>query len=558
MLTHLAVRDFAIIDALDLDLREGLSVLTGETGAGKSILVDALGLALGGRADMTIIRHGAERAEITADFDLQTRPQIQAWLQERDWAATGECIVHRVIGRDGRSRGQINGRSVPLQSLTDLGNQLVDIHGQHEHQSLLRPSAQLSLLDSFANDAELLGQIVRLHQEWKTCHERLTTLQAAGADRDARAEFLHHQISELEALALQPGEILQLDEEHRRLASHGKLIEGAQDALNGLYENDEGSAYRTVHRAIQTIDALSELDPRFDGIRDTLTSAAVQLADASDALRHYLRDADVDPRRLEWVEQRLGSVHQLARKHHTEPEGLVALLDALRDEFHKVERSTATLQELEQTISGLRTRYHTTAAQLSAERIRTAAILDRRITDIMQQLGMPGGHFRIQVTCAPERLTAHGTDEVELQVSANTGEPLKPLAKVISGGELSRIALAIQVVAAQASAIPTLVFDEVDSGIGGSVAEIVGRSLRSLGETRQVLCVTHLPQVASQAHHHLRVVKTARASVTLTRIENLDRKGQVDELARMLGGVEITETTRRHAREMIARAGQDG
>ncbi|MGA9851654.1 MAG: DNA repair protein RecN [Gammaproteobacteria bacterium] len=557
MLTHITIRDFAIIDTLELDFAQGMSVLTGETGAGKSILVDALGLVLGDRADAAVIRHDAERAEISAEFDVHNLPHIQIWLKEQDLESPdSECILRRIIARDGRSRGQINGHSAPLQLLKELGEQLVDIHGQHEHQSLLRPMTQLTLLDSFANHASLLDEIAKLYGDWKITHERLTDLHSATRDRNTRLDLLRHQVNELDTLGLQTGEIARLDEEHRRLANGGKLLEGAQSALNGLYESEETSAYQILHQALNTLNGLGELDPRLKNICEPLVNAETQLSDASEELRRYVSNADLDPQRLEWVESRLGSIHDLARKHHMEPESLPECHEKLRSELHDLEHADVALQGLEAKLARLRDSYRKVAAELSRQRSQTAAELSGKVTGSMQELGMPGGRFAIQINNDPERLTAHGTDQVEFQVSANKGQPLKPLAKVVSGGELSRIALAIQVVAAQASAIPSMIFDEVDAGIGGGVAEIVGRRLRTLGEKRQVLCVTHLPQVASQAHHHFRVVKEVRGNTTLTRIEALDKKTQIDELARMLGGVEITETTRRHAREMISRAGQ--
>jgi len=556
MLTHIAIRDFAIIDTLELNLTTGMSVLTGETGAGKSILVDALGLVLGDRADADVIRHGAGSAEITAEFDIRALPGTSAWLKHKDLTADDECILRRIIGRDGRSRGQINGHSAPLQLLRELGEQLVDIHGQHEHQSLLRPVAQLALLDGFGNHAALQNRVAGLYGDWRNAHERLSELRVAARDRDQRLELLRHQVSELDALALQADEIRNLDEEHRRLANSGKLLEGTQAALDALYENEDNSAYRTLHRALNTLSTLSELDPQLREIRANLSAAELQLADVSEALRRYLHSTDTDPPRLDWVENRLGAIHDLARKHRAEPEDLPSLLGDLRAELHNVENAAITLRELETELARLRNEYSKNASELSRQRLQAADALGKKVTGIMQELGMPGGRFAIDVTHEPERFTAHGTDQVEFQVSANKGQPMKALAKVASGGELSRIALAIQVVTAQASAIPSMIFDEVDAGIGGGVAEIVGRRLRSLGEKRQVLCVTHLPQVASQAHQHFRVVKTTRGHSTLTTIEMLDKKAQVEELARMLGGVEITETTRKHAREMIARAGQ--
>lgn len=552
MLTQLTIRDFAIIETMELDLVGGLSVLTGETGAGKSILVDALGLVLGDRADAEVIRLGAERAEVGAEFDLGKLSAVRAWLDTHELAADGACILRRMIGRDGRTRGQINGRSVPLQLLRELGEQLVDIHGQHEHQSLLRSAAQLALLDAYADQPALLAKVAGLYREWKAVHERLTELRAAAQNRDTQLELLGRQVSELDALGLQPGEIAALDEEHRRLANSGKLMQGAQVALNAVYEDEEISAHQLIHRALAALSALGDLDARLKPVGDLLNNAEIQLAEAGETLRRYLADTDLDPRRLEQIESRLGAIHDLARKHRVEPEELPALGDKLRIELHAVEHAEIALQELESELARLRDGYSEAATQLSRERVRTASGLGIKTTGIMRELGMPGGRFAIEVDTEAERFSPHGRDTVEFRVSANPGQPLKPLARVASGGELSRIALAIQVVAARASAVPCMIFDEVDAGIGGGVAEIVGRYLRSLGAQRQVLCVTHLPQVASQAHQHFRVLKQTRGQSTAVHIDRLDKKSRIEELARMLGGVEITATTRKHARELLA------
>lgn len=555
MLTHITIRDFAIIDALELELRSGMTVLTGETGAGKSILVDALGLILGDRADAGVIRHGAEKAEVGAEFDLEGAPEAKAWLEENDLADDGQCILRRVLGGDGRSRAQINGRSVPLASLRELGERLLDIHGQHEHQSLMRPAAQMSLLDGYGDHGALLSRVAKLHADWKAAHDRLAALRTAAGDRDKRLEMLRFQTAELGALQLKPGEAQAVDAEHKRLAHGGKLLETAQTALDGLYEAEEGSAHQRVSRAKVSLETQTELEPKFKALAETLKAAEVQLAEAADGLRDYLADMDLDPKRLEWLENRLAALHDVARKHRVEPEALLEHLAALQVELKQLENSEVALQELEAELARLKAAYAQAAAELHARREKTGAELGKKVSAAMQELGMGGGTFRIEVGVPDaERFTAKGVDQVEFMVSANKGQPLKPLAKVASGGELSRIALAIQVIAAQAAAIPSMVFDEVDAGIGGGVAEIVGRRLRDLAGSRQVLCVTHLPQVASQAHQHVRVTKETKGHTTLTRIEPLDKKSQVEELARMLGGVEITETTRKHAREMISKA----
>src|SRR5579859_1199922 len=357
MLTHITIRDFAIIDALELELRSGMTVLTGETGAGKSILVDALGLVLGDRADAGVIRHGAEKAEVGAEFDLKGAPDAKAWLEENDLADDGQCILRRVLGSDGRSRAQINGRGVPLASLKELGERLLDIHGQHEHQSLMRPAAQMSLLDGYGDHGALLARTAKLHADWKAAHDRLTVLRTAAGDRDKRLEMLRFQTAELGALQLKPGEVQAVDAEHKRLAHGGKLLETAQTALDGLYEAEEGSAHQRVSRAKVSLETQAELEPKFKALAETLAAAEVQLAEAADGLRDYLADMDLDPKRLEWLENRLAAIHDVARKHRVEPEALLEHLATLQAELKQLENSEVALQELEAELARLKAAY---------------------------------------------------------------------------------------------------------------------------------------------------------------------------------------------------------
>ncbi|HEV2332334.1 MAG TPA: AAA family ATPase, partial [Gammaproteobacteria bacterium] len=344
MLTHILIRDFAIIDTLELEFKAGMTVLTGETGAGKSILVDALGLVLGDRAEAGVVRHGADKAEVGAEFDLKDSPDALAWLEENDLAEDGACILRRVVGSDGRSRSQINGRSVPLQSLKEIGERLLDIHGQHEHQSLMRPAAQMALLDGYGDHGTVLTRLAKLHGDWKAAYDKLTALRTAAGDRDKRLEMLRFQVGELEALKLKAGEVQETDAEHKRLAHGGKLLETAQAALDALYEAEEDSAHQRVSRTLASLDAQSELEPRFKALRDMLAGAQVQLAEAADGLRDYLADMDLDPKRLEWLESRLAAIHDVARKHRIEPEALLAHLEALQTELKQLENSEITLQ----------------------------------------------------------------------------------------------------------------------------------------------------------------------------------------------------------------------
>lgn len=555
MLTHIHIRDFAIIDELELELRGGMTALTGETGAGKSILVDALGLVLGDRADSTAIRQGAERAEISVGFEIEGLSELGVWLEEQDLSADGECVLRRVITAEGRSRGFVNGRGVPMQTLKELGPFLVDIHGQHEHQSLVHRATQLALVDGYGGHAAQLEEVARLYRTWRKQADALTELRERSAAREERLDVLRFQVRELDILGLGTDELENLDGEHQRLAHGERLISGAQRALSRAYE-DDSSAQALLSDAQRELEELAKLDASLAPIRDGLQSALVNLEEAADDLQRYLAGLDLDPQRLAWVEQRLGSIHEMSRKHRVEPAALPGLLETLQQELGTLEDADVAIAGLEEKVAQMEVDYLNAAKRLSDARGKSAARLGKQVSAVMQDLGMPGGRLMVEISQAdPPRPSPRGMDRVEFQVSANAGQALLPLAKVASGGELSRISLSIQVVAAQATAIPSMIFDEVDSGIGGGVAEIVGRRLRELGDDRQVLCVTHLPQVASQAHHQLRVSKETGSGQTRTRIEELTGKERVEELARMLGGVEITATTRKHAREMIAKAG---
>lgn len=555
MLTQIYIRNFAIIDQLELELESGMSVMTGETGAGKSILVDALGLVLGDRAESDVVRHGAERAEICAYFDLAHLSTVRDWLARHDLDASEECVLRRVISAAGRSRGYINGSPAPLQLMKELGEMLVDIHGQHQHQSLLKPGVQRLLLDDYADHKALVEQVRTLQRRWQEASEKLEALRHNARAKDARLELLRYHVQELEALDLNEGELEQLDEEQRRLANGGKLLEQCGAALEALYERDEGNALQLINQHLAELEALRRLDPQLAAVCDLLSEAAIQIQEGCGELRHYVDRLELDPERLTWVEQRLGSIHDLARKHHVDPEALPELLSQFSAELQQLENVDIELETLEREIEQLRRDYSDSAAQLGQKRRKAAAKLAKQATAIIQALGIPAGKFSIALTprdtTTPHR---HGLETVCFEVSANPGQPAKALAKVASGGELSRIALAIQVLLSNSQRIPTLIFDEVDTGIGGAVAETVGRQLRTLGKSHQVLCVTHLPQVAALGHHHFQVSKQTDKGSTRTGIARLDERARQDEIARMLGGVEITHQTRAHAEEMINRA----
>ena len=555
MLSGVSVRNFAIIDEASLELGPGLTVLTGETGAGKSILVDALGLVLGDRADAAAVRHGAERAEITATFDLAGLPEVAAWLNEQALDAEGECVLRRVIGAEGRSRAWINGAPATLQTLRELGELLVDIHGQHEHQSLTRPAAQRELLDARLPDPAPARAVAGAWQAWRKAVDERARLEAAGRDREQRLDLLRYQLRELEGLAPVAGEAAELEAEFSRLANAGKLAEGAGSALERVYEGETGAAHDAVARAAELLAELTEIDARLAEPQRLLAEAEIQLSEAAGELRRYLGGLEMDPARLDAVQARLEALKALAKKHQVEADALPTRQATLAAEIEELEQAEIRLGRASELVTLSEAAYREAARRLGEARAKAARKLSEQVSALMHQLGMPGGRFVAAVGHDPAaQCSPHGLDDIEFRVSANPGQPPAPVGRIASGGELSRISLAIQVAAKSAQPIPVMVFDEVDSGVGGGVAEIVGRRLAELGERAQVLCVTHLAQVASQARDHLRVVKLTDGETTRTTLKALTETEKVEELARMLGGVEITGTTRAHAEEMRKRA----
>ena len=554
MLTQLAIRDFAIIEQLEINLRGGFTVVTGETGAGKSIMVDALDLVLGARADSGMVRQGSERAEVNAAFDITALPLVQRWLKEQE-LDSGDCLLRRTVTSDGRSKAYINGTPATLQVLQTLGEMLVDIHGQHEHQSLLKRDMQRELLDDYAGHAALLDQVATQHGRWRTSQRELDNLQRNMAEREARLDLLMHQTNELEALQLATDELATLDEEHARLANAGRLLETSHAVLHTLYETETGSSLSQLSHSAHQLRELSAFDSRLGAVTELLDNACIQVREAASELRHTVDSLDLDPARLEAVEQRLRSVHDLARKHRVSPNELPELLIRLADERDTLHHADTRLEQLRADAATAEKAYRTLAEQLTGARTQAATQLAGKVSEAMQQLGMPGGRFDISFeTLDLAACSAAGMERVEFLVSANPGQALKPLNKVASGGELSRISLAIQVIAAQSGRIPTLIFDEVDVGVGGGVAEIVGQQLRALGQNRQVLCVTHLPQVAAQGQQHFQVNKQSSKGATRINVTELDAAQRREEIARMLGGVTITGQTRVHAEEMLVHA----
>jgi len=553
MLTTLQIRNFAIIDEVDIELAAGMTVLTGETGAGKSILVDAMGLVLGERGGSGLVRNGTKRAEFSAEFDLGNLPEAKSWLAQQMLDQDDECILRRVIGSDGRSRAFINGNSVPLQSLKTLGEMLLDIHGQHFHQSLGRRDIQRELLDYYGGLVDLSLATAAAFRDWHSLADKLEALETANADREAKLELLRFQIGELEALDLQPGEIESLSLERSRLQNSGRLAEGVGAALERLYDGDTVNAQSLIAEALHTAESLSLLDEALRPVAGLLQEANIQVSEAADSLRRYGELLDVDQGRQNFVEERLDAIANIARKHRIEAEEIDALYQSLAGQLRDLEHAEERGIELQQAVRQAEQGYRRSAGRLSAGRKKAAKRFSRAVTDTMADLGMPGGVFDIAV--APLDIAAaraFGMDNVEYLISANPGQEPMPLSRVASGGELSRMSLAIQVIASDGSNIPTMVFDEVDSGVGGGVAEMVGQRLRELGQSRQVFCVTHLPQVASLGNNHFRIMKVSDGKTTRTRITLLNDDERVEEIARMLGGVEITQRTRDHAAEMLA------
>ena len=555
MLSLIRAKNYAVIDEVELEFSGGLSVMTGETGAGKSILVDALGLALGDRADSGAVRLGTERAEISVLFEIPQKHAALDWLAERGLDDGTNCALRRVVGSDGRSRAFINGQPATLQDLKALGSLLVDIHGQHAHQSLLETAAQRALLDAYGGHEKLAAEVAAAYATWQALETNLQARRKSSSNRSAELELLRFQANEIDTLAVADGEAEQLGLERERLANTDRLLSGVSGALERLAESDTSSAYSAVVQARRDLERLVEHDPALRAPAEILAGIEAEIRDVESTLSHYRDRIEADPDRLTWVDERLARIRSVARRHGVAPEELTSTLASLRARIDALDDSVGSLEAIAAEAAAARSAFLSTAKKLSAKRTKQAAALGRAVTAELTELGMPHGEFRVDLEPKPEeRADATGLERVEFQVRLNPGQAFGALSKVASGGELSRLSLAIEVVRSGASPVTAFVFDEVDAGIGGRVAEIVGRKLRHIAEARQVLCVTHLPQVASQGQAHYRVMKLTDGKISRTQVKPLSQDERVEELSRMLGGLEITERTRAHAAEMIDRA----
>lgn len=550
MLNQLTIRDFAIVEQLDLELKQGMTVVSGETGAGKSIMLDALGLTLGDRAEAGAVRHGADKADISASFNIDTIPDAAQWLTDNDLDNDGECILRRVITKEGRSRCYINGRPTPAGQVKLLGEHLIAIHGQHEHQRLLKKDHHRELLDNFAGEAKLASQVRDAYQNWHRLAQELKQLSEQSAEQTARVQLLSYQIEELDQLGLQPEELKQLEDEQKTLANAGEILSTGQQMINLASDNEENNCAQLLNHCLHLLADIQSESPSVRQASEMLNSALIQVEEASTEIRHYLERVEINPERQQEVEERLSSIYEIARKHRITPEQLAEFHQGLCDELAGLNRSDEELEQLAKDVETTQTKYLQLAEKLSNKRASAAKKLSKLVDQQLHSLGMPSAQISVDMSRL-EKPTTNGLEDIEFLIITNKGQPAKPLAKIASGGELSRISLAIQVITAQTSTTPTLIFDEVDVGIGGAIAEVVGRLLCQLGEQAQILCVTHQPQVASQGHQHLFVSKRSDTLKTHTRIDQLDESKRIHEIARMLGGIDITERSVEHAREML-------
>ncbi|MFU8784895.1 DNA repair protein RecN [Aliidiomarina sp.] len=559
MLTQLHIRQFAIVDELSIDFQNGMTAITGETGAGKSIALDALSLCLGARAESSMVRPGSERAEVTASFNVHQLPAVLQWLSEHDMLDEhcepneDNCIIRRTLTAEGRSKGFINGAPVPVTLMRELGTMLISLHGQHDHHLLMKADYQISLLDQFAHHPELLQKTQQQHKQWRALireQRELATLQEA---QESKRQLLQYQVTELNEFNVSADEFNQLEADHKRLANASGLLDDAQFSLNSLYDGEHNNAYTLLQSVIERLHESIEIDAQLKPIVGMLQDAAVQIEEAARELRHYQDGIDLDPQLLAETEARMSQAMHLAKKHQVAPQELPRLRDELNADLAGITESGDRLEKLAPEITAAHNTFLALAEKLSASRAKAANKLASQVASTMHKLNMPEGEFSVVVDNNPsEHTSARGIDEVKFLVSANAGQPLQPINKVASGGELSRISLAIQVLTAGQDNLPTMIFDEVDVGVSGPTATTVGKLLRQLGANNQVLCVTHLPQVAARAHQQMFVSKHTEAGKTITSMQALSNQHRIEELARLLGGDTITQHTLANAKELLA------
>ncbi|WP_040889849.1 DNA repair protein RecN [Vibrio ezurae] len=552
MLAHLSVNNFAIVKSLQIELQSGMTTITGETGAGKSIAIDALSLCLGSRSDSCMVRQGEDKVDLCASFVIDNNLTAQRWLEDNKLADSGECILRRVISKDGRSRAFINGNPVPVSQLKSLGQTLVSIHGQHAHHQLLKKEYQLNLLDQYAGHQHLIQRVQTHYQSWRQADNTLKQTIKNGQQNLAQKQLLEYQINELDELALSENEFSELEDEHKKLSNCGELLSLTQLSLELITDNEETNATSLLHTTINQTQQLTELDGSLNGVNQMLNEALIQIEEAGSELRNYLDSIDMDPMRMKMVEERYSLVLSLAKKHLVLPEELYQHHQDLAKQIEMLDCSDERIAQLQSEVDNTHAKYLKSSEKLSTSRRRYAKELNKLISQSMHQLSMEKAQFDIRINSDVTYTSPLGIDDVEYLVSANPGQPLQPLGKVASGGELSRISLAIQVITAQKVETPSLIFDEVDVGISGPTAAVVGQMLRKLGESTQILCVTHLPQVAGSGHQQMFVAKKTKAGTTETQMFTLNTEQRVEELARLLGGSEITSTTLANAKELMA------
>ena len=554
MLAHLSVNNFAIVKSLQLELSKGMTTITGETGAGKSIAIDALGLCLGGRAEAGMVRPGEEKTEVSAAFLLDNNTHATRWLEDNELLDGSECILRRIITKEGRSRAFINGSPVPLSQLKAFGQLLVNIHGQHAHHQLMKAEHQMSMLDQYAGHHNLLDATRNAYQKWRQADNQLKQLRENSQQNQAQKQLLEYQIKELNELAIGEEEFAELEQEHKRLANSGELASTCQQVIELLYEGEDVNALGILQTASQSLIDIAEMDKSLGELPNLVAEAMIQIEEANNELRSYLEGIDVDPARMAFVEERFSKVMSVSRKHHVMPEELFQHHQNLREQIELLDCSDERLDAMAEEVEGHYQAFLVTAEKLHKSRSRYAKELNKLITKSMHELSMEKAQFSIQVDNQSDHPSPLGIDSVCFLVSTNPGQPLQAISKVASGGELSRISLAIQVITAQKVDTPSLIFDEVDVGISGPTAAVVGKMLRQLGESTQVLCVTHLPQVAGCGHQQLFVAKQTKKGHTETQMHRLDQNQRISELARLLGGSEITESTLANAKELLIAA----